>query len=66
MRRFLLFVGEKYYPAGGWKDFIEAYETIEKALEGWKKIEMREGDWASGYLWHHIVDTKTGRIIPEK
>lgn len=33
MRRFLLFHGKDYYPAGGIDDLLESFDTIESAKE---------------------------------
>jgi hypothetical protein len=31
MRRYALFVFNKYYPAGGWDDFVGTFDSIEAA-----------------------------------
>lgn len=53
MKRYLLFAGESYYPVGGWKDFVDSYDTIEEAVS----YGRAAGDW-----WH-VVDSATGKIV---
>lgn len=50
MPRFLLFAGITYYPAGGARDLIGAFESIEEAQEA----DLSEHDWAN------IHDAQTG------
>ena len=33
-KRFLLFAGKDYYPAGGGNDFQNSFNTLEEAMEG--------------------------------
>lgn len=54
MKRFLLFVGEEYYPCGGWHDFRGAFDTAEEA----KRAVFEPRDSANGFWWH-VVDTET-------
>jgi len=49
MKRYLLFAGYDYYPAGGWGDFIEAFPTFEEAAVGRATYEKKRD-------WIHIVD----------
>jgi hypothetical protein len=56
MKRFLLFVGDYYYPSGGWYDLQDSFDTVEIA-KGFTKT----GDWT----WFHIVDSQTGIIVLE-
>ena len=48
MSKYWLFAGDNYYPAGGFKDFVDGFSNIEDA----KKYCLNLGslDWA------HIVD----------
>lgn len=52
MKRYLLFAGPHYYPAGGTDDLIEDFDTMELAV---KEIRNIRPDW-----WN-ILDTKTGQ-----
>jgi len=57
MKRFLLFYGQNYYPDGGWRDYIGAYDSLEEA--------QRRLIGSYHYDWHQIVDTTTGQIVDE-
>ena len=50
MKRYLLFGGDCYYPAGGWDDFMGAFDTFEEARQ-------HAGDHPAD--WQHVVDTET-------
>lgn len=57
MKRFLLFVCEKYYPKGGWEDFSGSYDVLAVAIaygEGRTDGELRE---------FHVVDSSTWEIV---
>lgn len=56
--RYLLFAGERYYPAGGWQDFKMSFpspELAEKAVTG----------FLEDYDWWQIVDLGARAIIKE-
>ena len=44
---FLLFAGDNYYPAGGWRDFQGAFMSIEAAEEHFRTYDR--------FDWGHIV-----------
>ena len=49
MKRFLLFVGDTYYAAGGWNDYVDSYDSqIEAAAAAFRV----KGDW------FQVVDTQ--------
>lgn len=48
MDKYILFMGDIYYPSGGWEDFSGYFETMEDAI---KFIESKD----PGCLWAHIV-----------
>ena len=56
MKKYLLFVGEHYYPSGGFDDFFGSYDSIEFAIQiitdNFKHID-----------WYHIVNTDTMEIV---
>ena len=58
MKKFLLFMGDVYYPSGGWEDFKGAFATIEDA-----RAQIKE-QWS--FEWWHIVDFETKEIIEAK
>lgn len=56
MKRFMLFAGMHYYPAGGWDDFVDSFDTVEDAVAH-PKIVSEYWDW-----WQ-VVDTATGTVV---
>lgn len=61
MERFLLFVGEEYYPHGGWDDLAASYDSLDAA----KVAFLSPGKWWDGVgwsCWAHVVDLQTGAI----
>lgn len=60
MKRYLVFAGSRYYPAGGWGDFISDFDSMQEAMAF---IEPKYSpDYESEYDWYHIVDSYTGKI----
>lgn len=57
--RYLLFASDAYCPSGGWRDYVGAYETCEKAIEAAKVINI---SWS----WWHVVDMETTDIVWEE
>lgn len=57
LKRFVVFHGAKYYPNGGWEDFLGSTDTRQEALE----LLLLSDDY-DGYGWWQIVDTHTGRV----
>lgn len=56
MKRYLLFAGSSYYPAGGWKDFRGSHDAVIDAIR----------DAATLFCdWWQVVDTQTGEIIEQ-
>lgn len=59
MKRYLLFAGRRYYPVGGWGDFIDSFDTEEDAAEHVRaanKQAARDGKLRP-FEWHEVVDT---------
>lgn len=56
LKRYLVFGGSDYYPAGGWGDFQNSYDTLEEAQ--WPK-----NHWGDKYDWCHVYDTQTGETL---
>lgn len=54
MKRYLLFVGEYYYPAGGWDDFSASFDTIDEAKAAAPNNSVD---------WWHVIDTKTEQQV---
>lgn len=47
MKRYMLFSGDKYYPGGGMKDFIDSFDTIDECK--FKIGLMSYNDWFQVY-----------------
>ncbi len=46
--KYLLFLGDYFYPSGGWDDFIDHYDSLDKAIDHIKTFD-------ASYKWAHIV-----------
>ena len=53
LKRYLVFAGDNYYPAGGWQDFIGDFDDLDAALD----TARLRGDWSE------VVDCTLGRPI---
>lgn len=53
MKRFMVFAGDSYYPAGGIGDFRGSFDTEEEARSAIAKM---------GRDWHECLDTSTGAV----
>lgn len=59
---FLLFSGRTYYAAGGWRDYVGSYFTLEDAiLDGDALLEETEISY--GDDWYHVVDLEKDEIV---
>lgn len=60
----LLFMGEQYYPNGGWCDFAGSYATVEEAQ---KRVERGLFTYSDGTVarakWAHIVGIESLKPI---
>lgn len=54
--RYLLFMGDQFYPLGGWQDYAGAFPTLQTAHEAATK---KSGDW-----WQ-VVDLRTLKLVAE-
>ena len=59
MKRYLVFAGSTYYPAGGWNDFCGSFDSELDALD---YIARKDSDCE----WWHIVDTTTEQVTRRK
>lgn len=57
MKRYMLFAGDTYYPAGGWDDFVLWFDEPEE-LAAYLKLYKPD--------WWQVVDTKTWKRIDER
>lgn len=62
MRRFLLFAGETYYPAGGFNDYQESFNTQIEAFDAGRNLITEEKYTG----WFHVVDDVNGKILSEE
>lgn len=58
VKRWLLFAGQNYYPAGGILDFKEAFDSLGEAL-AWLKCSALN---ANKLDWAQVVPTYKGRV----
>jgi len=58
--RFLVFMSHFYYPSGGWRDFKEAFETLEEAetYAASLNINIKRGFW-------ELVDVEDRIVVRE-
>jgi len=59
MKRYLLFAGDNYYPCGGWEDFIEDFDDLQKARDRGAAEEVADGLGR----WWHVVDSETKSVV---
>lgn len=52
--KYLLFLGDNYYPSGGWDDFVNYFDTLYDAIN---HIKTFDPDWK----WAHVM--YEGKII---
>lgn len=56
LKRYLVFIGDHYYPSGGWEDYVGTFDTYAEALTASRAPQ-------AGYLspsdWSQIIDTHT-------
>jgi hypothetical protein len=57
MKRYFLFVFASYYPAGGWDDFVESFDSIDEAKT---HPDARPSEGQA-----HIVDSLNGEKVWE-
>lgn len=57
MKRYLVFAGDQYYPAGGWEDFMGAFVTLEEAQDYYEKL--------TGTDWKQLVDLETQTVLKQ-
>lgn len=64
MKRYLLFITELYYPAGGWNDFAASADTVDELTAGIRSRIAANPRWEEAHVWH-VVDLETGCIVSE-
>jgi hypothetical protein len=48
VKDYLVFLGDNYYPWGGWEDFRGYFDSLEESLNYIKSQD-------AGYTWAHVV-----------
>lgn len=56
LKRYLLFQGDTYYPAPGFGDFVDSFDTKEEA-EAHPAYKFGTDDRNESYQWAEIIDT---------
>ncbi len=52
LKRYLVFSGPNYYPAGGWDDFDADFDTLEEAVKCANATDTL-------YNWAQVIDLET-------
>jgi len=60
VKRFLLFAGRAYYPAGGANDFVKSFESMETIIQYLQDEEDKPKEWDEEVEWANVLDTATG------
>ena len=67
---FALFAGDRYYPGGGWNDFVGTFDSIEAAHDRYVKGPYAEDEPdEDGYVavykygWGHVVDLYSANVV---
>jgi len=63
MKRFLLFAGDRYYPSGGWHEFIGTFESIDEATQHVPAKALAKDEFGLPVDWAHIVDMQNHKIV---
>lgn len=56
MKRYLVFGGSIYYPAGGWNDFYSMHDEFGPAKTAAQK------EFGEAYQWWHIFDVVEQKV----
>jgi hypothetical protein len=64
MKRFLLFVGSRCYPSGGWNDFQGGYDTKDEVIAAGIALVEEYADPLIEW-WFHVIDMETGEQVHE-
>lgn len=61
MKRYLLFICDKYEPSGGMKDFRKDFDTLAEAVAALSAIVDVPNRWHNGHVW----DCEQREIVKE-
>ena len=62
IKQFLLFMGDVFYPKGGWEDFHSSYDDAEDAIG----VGVRTSEIQASRKWFQVVDRISGEIIHQE
>lgn len=67
---FALFAGDRYYPGGGWSDFVGKFDNLDEAYARYiqgptNEDEPDEDGFVATYKygWGHVVNLESGNIV---
>lgn len=64
MKRYLLFFGDHYYPAGGWLDLHSSYDHAADAIgKGMSMMRYSHHETPYPMTWFHVIDSQTGEEV---
>lgn len=61
-RRFCVFAGYDFYPAGGWHDFRLSRDTLEEAMQAAEDLRNQE---PGEVVWWQIFDATQRRVVAQ-
>ena len=59
MKKYLVFAGSNYYPAGGMEDFIDDFDDKEDALNAIRAVKAKNDADKYNDEWAYIYNTET-------
>ena len=62
MKRYLVFLGQIYYPQGGMYDLEGSFDKLEEAIDF---VAKEIGPDRLSHMWFQIVDSKTWEILTD-
>lgn len=64
--RYLVFGGEAHYPEGGWRDFLDSFESRDAATKFIDHV-ISLPEFSDGAMdWAHAVDSSTQEVVASK
>lgn len=63
MRRYLVFTGDRYYPAGGWGDFLGDYSSLAIAQADLLDKVTKDSNGGEIRGWGHVADARLRKVI---
>ncbi len=64
MKKYILFLGENYYPHGGWKDFHGEFNSVKEAKRFVEdNSTFNDNGYKATISWAQIIDTTINKIV---